>query len=128
MALSPSFANVPVSGIAKVSTANTARDGTGTIVDLITAGASGTRIDSIYCVNTDGSSTAGVLRFFLHNGTEYSLFYEVLVSAMLASNTAMGWSATLENLGWVVPSGYKIGVSISTSDAFNVVIVKAGNL
>lgn len=128
MATAPSFANVPVSGFAKISIANTARDGTGTIVDLITAGSSGTRIDTIYCVNTDGSTSAGMLRFFLHNGTEYTLFYEVPVQAIAGSNFSMCWSVILENLAWVIPTGYKIGVATSITDAFNIVITKAGNL
>lgn len=57
----PIFVLTPVLAQAQVSAANTNRDGTGTIVDLVTGGTYGTRIDKVRICAT-GTTTAGVIR------------------------------------------------------------------
>ena len=47
MASTPNYAATPLVGVAAISTANTNRDGTGTLGTVVTAGSSGSRIDGV---------------------------------------------------------------------------------
>ena len=69
-----------------ISTANTARDGTGTVATLITGVAAGTRIEAVRFAAT-GTTTAGVVRLFLHDGTNFYLIREELVPAITPSTS-----------------------------------------
>ena len=64
------FASVPATAQVQIATANTARDGTGTIGTLITAPAAGTRVDTIE-ICAAGATTLGMIRMFIHDGTSY---------------------------------------------------------
>lgn len=75
MASTPAFANVPRLGIASVSTANTNRDGTGTIADIITGVAAGTRVDRVVLKAT-GDPADSVVTLFIYDGSTYQLFDE----------------------------------------------------
>ncbi|NBX74718.1 MAG: hypothetical protein EBQ89_10555, partial [Alphaproteobacteria bacterium] len=68
MATDPNFAGTPLAGNAQISTANTNRDGTGTLGTVVTAGASGSRIEEIV-IEATGTTTAGMIRLFLNDGT-----------------------------------------------------------
>lgn len=48
MTATPVFVQTPKTYMGQVSAANTNRDGTGTTVDIVTAGANGTKIDCIH--------------------------------------------------------------------------------
>jgi len=126
MATSPAFTATPRLGIATLSAANTARDGSGTIVDVFSAGATGSRVEHIDLV-ARGTTTAGVLRLWIHNGTAYSLWREILVSAITPSTSVAVWSSsvdcsTLAKL-LVLPTGHKLCASTHNAEAFNVVAV-----
>ncbi len=60
MATAPVFAITPRLAVAAVSAANTARDGTGTIVDVLTGVAAGTRIERIW-IQTTGDPADSVV-------------------------------------------------------------------
>ena len=80
MSTTAQYAATPATAMAQISTANTARDGSGTIVDVLTAGSNGTRIDDI-TITASGTTTAGVVRLFLYDGTNTRLWKEILVTA-----------------------------------------------
>jgi hypothetical protein len=86
MAASPAFISTPRIGRCSLSTANTATDGTGTITDLITGVAAGTRVLSI---NVQGTATtvAALVNIFLWDGTQWDLFDQVTITATTGSNT-----------------------------------------
>jgi hypothetical protein len=109
-----------------LSAANAARDGTGTVVTLFTAGASGSRIDDIYIVAT-GTTTAGVIRLFLHDGTTARLLSENLVSAITPSTTIPVWSTTLLGQGIVIPSGWSLRATTNNAETFNIIVTRAGD-
>jgi hypothetical protein len=120
MAASPAFAVTPVVGMAQVTAANTNRDGTtGTYVTLLTAAASGTRVAEIV---TQGAvtTTAGMVRLFLTDGTTTRMFDEISISAATVSATVKGnrVSTTYNNL--VIPSGWSIRASTHNAEAINV--------
>lgn len=128
MSSTAQFASTPNNGThGQLSVANTARDGTGTIVDILSAGASGTRVDDIALVAA-GVTTAGVVRLFIHNGTSWRLWREVLVTAITPSATVQVWSSYLQNLGLVLKTGWKLGASTHNAETFNVLPTRAGDL
>ncbi len=117
------------------TTANTNRDGTGTIADIVanttTVGLNGCLVRWVSIETTAAStiSTVGCLRFYIHDGTNYRLFRELLVTAITPSSTVKGWSlqavtgeADIANGRWNInlelPPGYKLGVSTAIGDAF----------
>lgn len=68
MASAPAFTATPRLAVASVSTANTARDGTGTIATVLTGVAAGTRIERIRIVATADPADS-IVNIFLHDGT-----------------------------------------------------------
>lgn len=130
MAASPTYAATPRATFATTSTANTARDGTGTLATLITGAASGTRVDDIkfqYTVST----TAGMIRIFISfdGGTTKSMIHEIPVPSTTVSATVAGFTAYLQNLGWILPNTSAIiYFSTHNANALNGFVTRAGDL
>lgn len=126
MATAPAYAATPRCGIGQVSVANTARDGTGTLATIFQAGASGSRIDAIN-LKAVGTTTAGMLRLFLHDGTNARLLTEVPVVASTPSGTLPAWEAQLnvntmtQVLPLVLPTGYSLRASTNNAETFNII-------
>lgn len=126
MAATAQYASTPLSAALKISTANTARDGTGTIGTLVTAGANGCRVDDLY-ISAQGTTTAGVIRMFLHDGATFYLLQEVLVAAVTPSTSTPVWSVFLPNLGIVLQNGWSLRFSTEKAETFNISAVRAGS-
>lgn len=126
MSTSANYAATPISASAQISVANTARNGTGTIVSVITGSASGTRVDDIYIVAT-GTTTAGVVRLFISDGTNIRLWQEILVSAVTPSTTVAVWSSTLLNQALLLKSGWSLQAATNNAETFNVLVTRAGD-
>lgn len=126
MATAPSYASTPKCSIGQISTANTARDGTGTIGTVFTAGSSGSRIDAID-IKATGTTTAGMIRLFIHDGTNARLLTELPVVALTPSATLPAWEAHLNTnsmsqvLPIVIPTGYSLRASTNNAETFNVI-------
>lgn len=124
MATAPAFADTPRIGAAAVSTANTARDGSGTIATVFTAGANGSRVEEVVFKAT-GDPADSIVTVFLHDGSTYYLYDEVdLDNPAAASNTVVGYrlSRTYDNL--VLPSGWSLRAAITvalTAGVINVI-------
>lgn len=125
--LQPIFPLTPNTSWGTVQAANTAMDGTGTVVTVFTAGANGARLDAIK-VRALGTNVASVLRLWINNGganstpSNNSLFYEVSLPAttltQVASTTDISLQFDTINLPQVVlPTGYKVNVTIGTAVA-----------
>lgn len=129
MAASGNYAATPRAAIAQVSTANTNRDGTGTLVTVLAGAATGTRVDDIR-IQATGTVTAGVVRLYLSldNGTTNRLLREILVSATTPSTTVEAWSAALSNLGILLPNANALlRASTNNAETFNVLVTRAGD-
>jgi hypothetical protein len=126
MATAAQYASTVRTAQAQVSVANTARNGTGTIVTVFTAGASGSRIDDIYITAT-GTTTAGVVRLFLNDGTNTYLFDEILVTATTPSTTVSVFQAVLLNQAIVLASGWSLRASTNNAETFNIQVTRAGD-
>lgn len=107
-----------------IATANTNRDGTGTIGTLATAHATnGSWIDNIV-IQAAGTTTAGVVRIYIYDGTNYFLFWEQMVTAITPSATVQAFNAKLDfsqpgSKLWL-PAGYSIRVSTHNAETFKV--------
>jgi hypothetical protein len=126
MAINAQYASTPRAALGQVSTANTARDGTGTLATIFTAGSSGSRIDDIK-IQATGTTTAGAVRLFLHDGTNARLYDEILVPAITPSTTVEAFSATLVNQAIVLPNGWSLRASTNNAETFNVLVTRAGD-
>lgn len=126
MSTTAQYAATPRAALGQVSAANTARDGTGTLASIFTAGASGSRIDDIYIAAT-GTVTAGVVRLFLFDGTVNRLWLEILVTATTPSTTQAVWSYTLFNQALILPVNYVLKASTNNAETFNINVTRAGD-
>lgn len=124
MALSPAYASTPRLGTAQLSVANTARDGSGTLVTPFVAGANGSRVEAI-TVYALGTTTAGMVRIFVNDGTVSRLWTEIGVSAITpsAAVAAFGVTFTVDNYVLVLPPGYSIKASTEKGELINVFVV-----
>lgn len=124
----PIFTLIPKIGIGQLTTANTNKDGTGTIVDLLTGDTDGTRVFRI-TIEAIVTTTAGMVRLYIYDGANTRLWKEVSVSAITPSATVLAFTYTLELLGeraLVLPNGYKLQGSTEKTETFNV-FVEAGD-
>jgi hypothetical protein len=118
MSATANFAATARSAPALVSTANTARDGTGTIADVLVAGASGSRIDSVR-IKAIQTTTAGMIRLFLNNGVSAFLIKEIPVDAIVVGANTAGFDS-LVALNVSIPNGSKLGASTHNAESFHV--------
>lgn len=124
MAASPQYVGTAKSPTVSISTANTNRDGTtGTYGTLMTAGASGSRIDRINITAT-GTTTAGMVRLFL--GT--ALIKEVPVIAITPSATQPAFSVEVPfDNGLILQSGAVLKASTNNAEGFNLTVISGGD-
>jgi hypothetical protein len=120
MAATINFANAPrVSGVT-ISTANTNRDGTGTLGTVITAGTNGTRIDRIRA-QAIVTTTAGRVRLFLYDGSNYYALEEMPIAAATVSATVSGAVAEItfgDLRPLTLPSGWSIAAGTNNANDF----------
>lgn len=126
MATTAQYASTVQNAQAQISTANTNRNGTGTIATVFTGATNGSRIDDIYIVST-GTTTAGVVRLFISDGTNVRLWQEILVTAVTPSTTVAVWSASLLNQGLLLENGWSLQASTNNAETFNVLVTRAGD-
>lgn len=116
---------------AQLSTANTARDGSGTLATVFTAASdnAGSRVDRL-SINATGTTTSGMIRLFITNsgGTSTRLIQEISVSPNTPSATIPAWSAQVNfDGGLVLENGASLKASTNNAEAFNVSVLIAGD-
>jgi hypothetical protein len=113
-------------GSAALQTANTAKDGTGTVTTIMTAGANGSRVDYVR-VRATGTNTATVFRLFINNGGSNAvaanniLFTEATIAATTLSEVAALAETTIQ-LDLALPAGYKLTCTNGTTVAATLVV------
>jgi hypothetical protein len=123
MAASPQYVGTPKSPSVTISTANALRDGTGTLDTLLTAGASGSRVDRLNLTAT-GTTTAGMIRLFV--GT--ALIKEIPVIAITPSATQPAWSADVDfERGLVLQAAAVLKAGTHNAESFNLTVVNGGD-
>lgn len=126
MSVQAQYAATPKTAVAQVTTANTARDGSGTPVIVFTAGALGSRIDDI-TITAIAATTAGMIRLFLHDGTNARLWREVTVSLVTPSATVETFRANLSGLALVLQTGWSLRATTHNTETFNICVTRAGD-
>ena len=126
----PIFPKVPKVQFGKVLTANTAKDGTGTVVPIFTAGLEGSRVDTIK-VRSLGTNVATVLRIFINNGatnatvTNNTLYMERTIPATTVIETAELSDIEIP-INISLPNGYVLNVTVGTTIAAGVQVTAIG--
>jgi hypothetical protein len=131
---SPIYIGVPSFGMGtSITAANTAMDGTGTVVTVFTAGANGSYVRRLR-VKAQGTNQANVMRVFVNNGStnataaNNALFGELALVGSTASNSALVGPDAEYLMNLVLPAGYVINVCMGvTSAAGWIVSAEGGN-
>ncbi|SRR6266498_617946 len=117
MATDPAFSATINNGTALLGSAATnlqVADNTSTIV---TAGATGTKIEEIVveASNTTLTATtvAGLVYIFLYDGATYHLYDTFTISAITASSTAAPFRASKTYLNLIIKTGWSVRASQS---------------
>lgn len=123
MASTPTFTSTPRVGSAQVSAANTNRDGTGTIVDVLTGVAAGTRIFEVV-ISATVTTTAGMVRLYYYDGTNARLLDEVPVAAVTVGASTPAFRAVRTYANLVLASNtHKLQASTHNAEAINVIAI-----
>jgi hypothetical protein len=130
MSSAPNFASVALApDVVQISTANTNRDGTGTLGTISTGTTDGVVIEKI-TIKATGTTTAGIVRFFVsvNTGSTKLLIDEIYVSAITPSGTVPAFVAEASSLVGLVLKNTSSILYASTNNAetFNIVVEKSG--
>lgn len=120
----PIFTIVPHIGYVRMSIANTGRDGTGTLNAVFTGGSNGSRIDRI-TVTATSTTTAGMVRFFIDDGTNVRFWKEIPVTAATPSGTVQAFTTTFITPDatsplLVLPSSWVLRAAPHNAETFDV--------
>jgi hypothetical protein len=120
MATSAQYAATPRVGSANLTTQDTSLTAPTTVSTILTAGASGTRIDYID-VQGVATTVAGLINLFIFDGTNYILWAQVPVIAVTSSTTAPAFQSTLSSnvnanlMPLIIPTGYSLRATTSVA-------------
>jgi hypothetical protein len=104
------------SGVGIVSTANSNRDGTGTLTQIYSSGVIGAYIRTI-TIKAQGNTTQGMIRLFVWNTVTSFLIVEIEVPIVTQTSIASSFTATI-NLQFYLQSGFKLYASTQNGDTF----------
>lgn len=102
-------------GSVKISTANPNRDGTGTLGSVITGASNGTFIKTI-TIAAEASTTQGMVRLFIDNGTKF-LFKEIAIPASTPTSTVPSFKVILSGRFYLA-SGVELKASTENAEVF----------
>ncbi len=129
--VNPIFCRQPQVDFGQIATANTAKDGTGTVVTVFTADATeGGRVDKLVAV-PKGTNVATVLRVFLNNGADPTVATNNVMIAQVTcpatTNSEVAALAAVEiPLDLPMPPGYKLNIAIGTTIAAGLAVSAQG--
>jgi ABC-type enterobactin transport system permease subunit len=125
MATTPNFVGTPRHWTGRITAANTARDGTGTIVDIVPVHATlGRKIERIE-ITAEVATLAGTVVLYVHDGTNFRIWREVAVTAITPNATGTAsFSAQIDLSApsqlMVLEAGQRLGAAPTQANAFNV--------
>lgn len=110
-------------GLVNISTANSNLDGSGSLGTFFTSpsiGASfGSKVNFI-TIKSTGDTMLGMVRLFMYNGINSSLFWEVPIPANDQSSVVKSFRATLSS-GILISPGFELRASTQNAESFNVI-------
>ncbi len=121
----PIFVITPHVGMVRIATANTGRDGTGTLNSIITGTTNGTRVDRV-TIKAQGTTTAGMVRFYIDDGTNIRFWREELVSAITPGANTKSFEVTITSPDpqtplLVLPLNYILKCAPHNAETFDVI-------
>lgn len=129
MATDPSFTATILTGSALLGNAETNLQVPTTTSTIVTAGASGSKIEEVVVEATATSlvntTVAGKVYLFLYDGTTYNLWDEIVVTAITASATVQAFRASVRYANLFLPNGWSLRASQSVSGNASVLKVTA---
>lgn len=129
MASAPVFAATPNVGSGLVpATADTSLTAPTNTTTVFTAGASGAKVEEIVCQGV-GTTVAGVVNVFRHDGSTYHLIDQFLITAVTSSTTAVAYrsSHTYDNLILKATETVRVTVTIAGDQSLLKVTVFGGD-
>ena len=120
MSTSAQYASTPKVGSANLTTADTSLTAPTTVGTIITAGASGTRIDYID-IQGVATTVAGLINLFIYDGTTYILWQQVPIQVVTSSTTVPAYAAILSSnsnaniMPLTLPTGYSLRATTSVA-------------
>ncbi|MBL7912637.1 MAG: hypothetical protein JNJ41_16365 [Bacteroidia bacterium] len=113
-------------GTGLVSTANSNLDGTGTVVTVLTTGPSasgwkGCRIESL-TIKGIVTTTAGMIRLYIYDGTNTRIFKEVMIPAITKSATQAAFECKVDVEGFQLKPDYLIKASTQNAESFHITV------
>lgn len=120
MSTSAQYASTPKFGSATLTTADTSLTAPTTVGTIVTAGASGTRIDYID-IQGVATTVAGLINLFVFDGTNYILWNQVPVQVVTSSTTVPAFTAVLSSnnnsniMPLTLPTGYSLRAAASVA-------------
>lgn len=122
--VAPRFKDPGKTWVGQVSTANTNLDGSGTIATIVTAGSNGSLIEMVR-VKAVVTTTAGMIRIFLHDGSNARLYKEISVTPATPSGTVQSFEAEFMpdlDAPLVLQSGWSLRASTNNAETFNIFV------
>ena len=132
MATSAQYASTPVFGSVNLTGSDTSLTAPVTIGSILTAGASGTRIDYIE-IQGVATTVAGLVNLFVYDGTNYILWQQVPVQAVTSSTTVPAFAFALSSnsnaniMPLNLPTGYSLRATTSVAQTGVRVTAYGGN-
>lgn len=120
MSTSAQYASTPKIGSALLTTADTSLTAPTTVGTVLTAGASGSRIDYID-IQGVATTVASNVNLFIYDGTNYILYAQVPVLAITSSTTAVAFNSAVSSntnpnlLPINLPTGYSLRATTSVT-------------
>ena len=102
-----------------ISTANPNRDGSGSMGAVIT-GASGGTVIQLISISAIDTTTQGMIRFFIDDGSSARLVKEVQVPASTPSGTVPCYQSIIYS-GFTLQSGHILKVSTENNESFSII-------
>ena len=132
MSTSAQYASTPKVGSATLTTADTSLTAPSTVGTVVSAGASGTRIDYIEVMGV-ATTVASLVNLFIYDGTNYILWQQVPVIAITTSTTTPSFVANLSSnsnsnvMPLTLPTGYSLRATTTVTQTGVRVIAYGGD-
>lgn len=125
MASSPAFAATVNVGSGLVpGTADTSLTAPTNVTTIFTAGSNGSKIEEIICQGV-GTTVAGIVNVFRHDGSTYHLIDQFIINAITSSTTAAAFRLTKTYANLVLESGDTLRVTVTVAGDVSLLKVTA---
>ena len=118
MSTSAQYASTPKVGSALLTTGDTSLTTPSTFGTVLTAGSNGSRIDYIK-VNGVATTSTAIINLFIYDGSTYSLWQQIPVTAVTSSITNLAFTYTLSSnsnadvMPLTLPTGYSLRATVT---------------